>query len=320
MGLTQLTYGQNLILNGNFETFSACPIRVGEINKTINWVSLNSGTPDFYHKNCAYFNSDGTIDNGSLGLIICCDYEDAIEYFGQELSKPLAPGNYKLSFKIKIKPGPFYTNNFGVILRKGNVKLNHWGPYIETPIFNIDTPLIASENWRTFETALTAKGGEDFIAFGNFISPEKAIKVIDKTQKIETGWQTYVYVDEIELLDFNNQTKQIEPQSSLTIFFDFDSFSLKRESQEALNRWLNEGESANKKLLKLEGFTDSDGSIDYNLQLSKNRIRTVKTYIASQINEPTFLENAFGEENPKFSNGNLFEKPKNRSVIISIMN
>lgn len=318
--LPVFTIGQNLILNGNFEKYSFCPNNVGEIEKSIHWVSLNSGTPDFFHQNCSFADSAGTIENGSLGLIICCDYEDAVEYFGQSLSQPLEAGEYNLKFKIKPRKGPFYSNNFGVILRKGKVKLNHWGPFIDQPNFNIDTPITQTDKWTSYEVKLFAKGGEDFIAFGNFSSPENNELIIDKTQKISIGWQTYLYIDDISLeslvpvqaQNINYNLEFIPP----IIYFDFDQFVLKQEYKDSIKSYVENLSAIPNATLTLKGFTDSDGSTAYNYKLAGNRINAVKTYLVSLNKKLSFVEEAFGEENPKYSNSNAISKHKNRRVEI----
>jgi len=322
LGIAINSESQNLILNGSFEEYSSCPNKVGEIDKTINWVSLNSGTPDFFHKNCDFSDSIGSIENGSLGLIVCCDYEDAVEYFGQTLQHPLEKGNYILKFKVKPRAGPFYANNFGVLLRKGQIKLSHWGPYIEEPIFKVDTPLIQTKTWKQFEVEIETQGGEDFIAFGNFSLPEENNLVIDKTQKITVGWQTYLYVDDIVLEKKFSQkgakavTQEFTPNKSLSVYFDFDKYELKPNFKDSIDAFIELHNTSVGQTIILKGFTDSDGSEDYNYTLSVNRIEEVKSYLVSSNKKFLFQQHAFGEENPKFSNADKFEKPKNRRVEI----
>ena len=39
----------NLVPNPSFETYTACPNFAGQINRTTNWFSPSSATPDYFH-------------------------------------------------------------------------------------------------------------------------------------------------------------------------------------------------------------------------------------------------------------------------------
>jgi outer membrane protein OmpA-like peptidoglycan-associated protein len=72
--------------------------------------------------------------------------------------------------------------------------------------------------------------------------------------------------------------------------------------------------------LDIIGFTDSQGSDDYNFRLSDNRARSVKNYLANQDVEPVRLK-AFGEgENRPIANNNTPDgRQQNRRVELYIV-
>lgn len=72
--------------------------------------------------------------------------------------------------------------------------------------------------------------------------------------------------------------------------------------------------------LDIIGFTDSQGSVDYNLRLSEYRARSVKIYLANQEVNPTRLK-AYGEgeNNPIASNMLESGRQQNRRVELYIV-
>lgn len=70
----------------------------------------------------------------------------------------------------------------------------------------------------------------------------------------------------------------------------------------------------------IEGHTDSDGTEDYNLDLSKRRAQTVANYIAGlQVDATRLNTMGYGEAQPVGSNETTDGKQQNRRVEIAIM-
>ena len=112
-----------------------------------------------------------------------------------------------------------------------------------------------------------------------------------------------------------------------TIFFGFDKSSLDLESQKKLDI-LYKTLLENKELkVKILGHTDSKGSAEYNIALSKRRVRAARSYLISK-GIPAFRINAivFGESAPLRSNidqegedspeGRRF----NRRIVVALYN
>jgi outer membrane protein OmpA-like peptidoglycan-associated protein len=73
--------------------------------------------------------------------------------------------------------------------------------------------------------------------------------------------------------------------------------------------------------IRLEGHTDTDGTNEANLELSRNRSRTVKEYLVSKGINQEISTSGYGEERLKISyERNPADKQANRRVEIAITN
>jgi outer membrane protein OmpA-like peptidoglycan-associated protein len=103
------------------------------------------------------------------------------------------------------------------------------------------------------------------------------------------------------------------------IMFDVDRAALKDQYMGELNNLstiLNKYEDTN---ILLEGHTDSTGSEEYNLDLSKKRAQSVANYLATQKVNPTrFTTMGYGESQPIASNETAEGRAQNRRVEVAI--
>jgi len=75
----------------------------------------------------------------------------------------------------------------------------------------------------------------------------------------------------------------------------------------------------NKTLIDVTGFTDSTGSADFNMQLSRQRANSVAQYLIGQgTDQRRFLVNGAGENNPIASNNTASGREQNRRVEIKL--
>jgi outer membrane protein OmpA-like peptidoglycan-associated protein len=103
------------------------------------------------------------------------------------------------------------------------------------------------------------------------------------------------------------------------IMFDVDRAALKDQytgELSELSTILNKYEDTN---ILLEGHTDSTGSEEYNLDLSKKRAQSVANYLATQNVNPTrFTIMGYGESQPIASNETAEGRTQNRRVEVAI--
>jgi outer membrane protein OmpA-like peptidoglycan-associated protein len=109
------------------------------------------------------------------------------------------------------------------------------------------------------------------------------------------------------------------------VLFDSGQATLRPESFGILDELADLIFKLNKKYsklkIRLEGHTDTDGTNEANLELSRNRSRTVKEYLVSKGINQEISTSGYGEERLKISyERNPADKQANRRVEIAITN
>lgn len=103
------------------------------------------------------------------------------------------------------------------------------------------------------------------------------------------------------------------------IMFDVDRAVLKDQYRGELSELaaiLNKYDDTN---ILLEGHTDSTGTEEYNLDLSKKRSQSVANYLATQkVNPARFTIMGYGESQPIASNESSEGRAQNRRVEVAI--
>ncbi|MCB9226491.1 MAG: OmpA family protein [Chitinophagales bacterium] len=96
-----------------------------------------------------------------------------------------------------------------------------------------------------------------------------------------------------------------------TIYFEKDAYTLDNQSIQKLEKL------SGSTMFYLNGYTDNDGSDNYNINLSKERVQSVKNYLIDKGVSKNKIETGFfGEENPVNENLNEKQKTLNRRVEI----
>ena len=114
------------------------------------------------------------------------------------------------------------------------------------------------------------------------------------------------------------QTLQTECRMTLRgVWFDFDKATLKRESDQALGEVLDLLQDDPGLSLDIEGHTDSVGSDEYNMQLSRERADAVADWLVEHgVDESRLGTTGFGESMPVADNGTDAGRAENRRVEI----
>ncbi len=104
---------------------------------------------------------------------------------------------------------------------------------------------------------------------------------------------------------------------TLNIHFGFDQWDLSDTAQTALLSLLRELRENPKLTVELEGYTDSVGPREYNIQLSQRRVEAVRRYLAEKgVGLPRIHSIGLGSLR---DNGKPQEQEKNRRVTIKLM-
>jgi outer membrane protein OmpA-like peptidoglycan-associated protein len=103
------------------------------------------------------------------------------------------------------------------------------------------------------------------------------------------------------------------------ITFDSDQSDVKPQFYDTLNSVALVFQEFDQTLIDVTGHTDSDGSDDYNYDLSRQRAGSVARYLTSQqLNPNRFSVDGRGEQEPIASNASARGKQQNRRVEIVI--
>jgi outer membrane protein OmpA-like peptidoglycan-associated protein len=104
------------------------------------------------------------------------------------------------------------------------------------------------------------------------------------------------------------------------ITFDTDRSDVKPQFYDTLNSVALVFQEFDQTLIDVVGHTDSDGSDDYNYDLSRRRAASVARYLSAQQLDPNrFSVEGRGEQEPIASNASASGKAQNRRVEITIL-
>ncbi|MEZ4936030.1 MAG: OmpA family protein [Crocinitomicaceae bacterium] len=103
------------------------------------------------------------------------------------------------------------------------------------------------------------------------------------------------------------------------ILFDYDSYALNENASDQLDQFIQNLDVENIKKVEIIGHTDSDGSLEYNRNLSLNRAKTIEYQLnINGIAQKQIEVHYKGEENPIASNSFDDGKQTNRRVEIHV--
>ncbi len=104
------------------------------------------------------------------------------------------------------------------------------------------------------------------------------------------------------------------------IFFDFDKYSLKKESYQELNRLIAFLKENSRVRIELSGHTDIKGKHDYNITLSENRALAAYNYLMKKGIAKNRLEyKGYGPDKPIADNQTDAGRALNRRTEITII-
>ena len=106
---------------------------------------------------------------------------------------------------------------------------------------------------------------------------------------------------------------------SNTVLFDFNKATIRSESEKALNSIVEIMEEYPNTIFHIGGHTDSVGSDQYNLKLSKERAASVRQYLVDGgIPATRLTSEGYGESRPIATNSTEAGRQENRRVEISL--
>jgi len=108
-------------------------------------------------------------------------------------------------------------------------------------------------------------------------------------------------------------------QSSVSIPFDFDKYTLTNEAQESLDKLAQDVKADKRYFIALEGFTDNVGAKEYNEALSRRRADSVERYLVER-DVPLYRVHmiGLGEAKPVDEGRTREARAKNRRVEVKV--
>lgn len=104
------------------------------------------------------------------------------------------------------------------------------------------------------------------------------------------------------------------------VYFATDKYNINTASQTTLNKLSGVFKEYPDTNILVVGHTDSVGSEDYNMTLSKNRAYAVTNYLINKgLSSGRFTTNWFGETQPLHDNSTAEGRAKNRRVNVAIL-
>jgi len=108
---------------------------------------------------------------------------------------------------------------------------------------------------------------------------------------------------------------------NVTVLFKFDSAKLTDDAKQQLDQ-LASGQvgSLKRYVVAIQGFTDSIGSVEHNLDLSRRRAEAVQTYLVVQHNMPVYRIQivGLGKDKPVDEGKSREAREKNRRVEVTV--
>lgn len=213
-------FGQNLVTNGNFNTYSKCPKGQGRISDATPWLNLTYSTstnllssPDFYHtcssrlvnrvpkNNVGYqMPHDG---NGYAGIFAAQfgtgGDSNVREYISVPLGQTLQNGStYHVQFYVSLSNNSRYgVTTIGSYFSGSNIlPMNGWMVNATPQIVNSNQALMDTANWVLVSGKYTASGGEQYLTIGNFENDANC--GMQQVMSINnTANHSYYYIDDV---------------------------------------------------------------------------------------------------------------------------
>ncbi len=109
--------------------------------------------------------------------------------------------------------------------------------------------------------------------------------------------------------------------STESVLFKLNSSGLTKEGKAQLDSMIQKFDASKHYAIQLEGFTDTTGPEQFNLQLSRSRAEAVARYLALEGKIPLYRIHilGFGEENPVAENSTRKGREQNRRVEVGLL-
>ncbi|MCY7409945.1 MAG: T9SS type A sorting domain-containing protein [Chitinophagales bacterium] len=217
----------NLIPNGGFEEYSACPQFQSQFYLVKSWFNPSDNSPDYFNS-CApplpLINSVHVPDNSIgwqnafegvayAGSAMIYNNLDGREYISCKLNDSLNSNTqYLLTFYVSLADicnaavgsiGAYFMHDSAHFKTIDTINVQ---PQIQHPINSI---IKDTANWVQISDTFTANGEEKFMIIGNFL--DDAHTLVDTLVPNQIGYTAYYYIDDVSLYEVTEDTQINHP-------------------------------------------------------------------------------------------------------------
>jgi outer membrane protein OmpA-like peptidoglycan-associated protein len=311
------------------------PVNLGEgVNTNENEMS------PYIHKDnhTLYFSSDGWTGMGGYDLFISRFSEDSIWSEPENLGYPINTWSDEIGMVVTADGSKaFFSSAINDSTGKDIYEFDLYSEIRPEPVSYIKGKVFDSETRRalmaTFELIDLESGQTIISAFSDNSGEFLVCLPTDRNYALNVSKKSYLfYSDNFALKGIKKITqpyyldiplhpvKTGEKSVLRNIFFKFDSYKLENESVVELGRLVRFMETNPGVRIEIHGYTDNKGTPDYNLNLSKKRVREVYLYLINHGIDKTRLSyRGFGEEQAVASNETSEGRARNRRIEFVIM-
>lgn len=289
-----------------------------------------------------YFSSDGYAGFGKMDVYKSTRLSDTSwtewsepENLGWEINSPKKEYGYKITTDGTKAYFTYFIDNHSDIYSVTLPKENRPEQVViisGTVFNNEDQPIQADIVWEDLETGkklgnlksdpidgqyiITIPFGKNY---GFYVSKKGYFPLSDNVdlREVEDKFRIHKDFNLLKIEEIVEGDASIELKN---VFFDFDKYSLKKQSFPELKRlaeFLNDQPNIK---IEISGHTDNKGSKSYNKELSQNRADEVKNYMISLgCSENQMLTVGYGDEKPIADNSTEEGRQKNRRVEFKVV-
>ncbi|MBN8670244.1 MAG: T9SS type A sorting domain-containing protein [Chitinophagales bacterium] len=219
--LSFVTKAQNLVPNGNFESYNSCPNYISQVYRLTHWRSYTTATPDFYHVCGNSWGSNAGIpsnyagyqyphsNNSYAGVLTYVQGSNYKEYIATSIMPMQVGRSYEISMSVSRSDRCGYaTNDLGVYLYDSaayTVSGQQVLPITPQISFSSYGVLYDTLHWVRLSAIFVADSAYDNIVVGGFkdtVSMSLVYSQGSSTSSIHTT-TAYYYIDSIVIKPIN---------------------------------------------------------------------------------------------------------------------
>ena len=342
----------NLVPNPGFEEFRVRPLgwyyRGDNYNRVMRyWHSPTAASPDAYNpdvrvpakwaaKGFGQATPHGGAAMSGLTVYGCADGKPHCrEYLQVQLLEPLVAGQrYRFGVYVAALPRGLRCDGLGAAFAKTPLHYDDDRRLDLLPLARLSAAGAPGEDWTELAAEFEAAGGELYLLFGNF-DTEAASHTMAPQVEAPLKY-AYYYIDDVSLRkvapllgdavtdddDDDLSRRTLTPGDAITlrnVYFDTDSDELQPRSFRELDKLVGLMQAYPVARVRIVGHTDTDGSAEYNEDLSRRRAARVVRYLEDHRIPPERLESeGRGQRHPVADNDEATGRRLNRRVVAEV--